>query len=66
MKTKDLKASIHKKSREEKLSQFYGHLDKACAVLDVGVSRLELHNRRAPANYFFRRRSVLPREGSTC
>lgn len=54
MKTKDLKATIQKRSREEKLAQFYGQLDKACAVLDVGVSRLELHNRRAPANHFLK------------
>lgn len=54
MKTKDLKAYIQNKSRVQKLNQFYKHLDKSCAVLDVGVSRLELHHRRGPANIFLK------------
>jgi SAM-dependent methyltransferase len=51
---RDLKAAIQNKSREQKLNQFYGHFDQACAILDVGVSRMEQHKRRGPANHFLK------------
>jgi SAM-dependent methyltransferase len=54
MKSRELKVYIQKKSREEKLRHFYRHVAEPGAILDVGVSRLELHNRRGPANYFLK------------
>lgn len=49
-----IKAAVQKRSREEKFRQFYASVPSPCAVLDVGVSKFDVHSRKDAANYFLK------------
>jgi len=50
-----LKSNIQNKSRNNKLEQFYAEFPEPCKVLDVGILKIETHNKEKSANHFLKK-----------